>query len=146
MELVFKAIDGKLEPHITNLEAFNAEFKDGDLVVCDVKKETRTGAQNRAIHVFCNKLAKALNEAGLSKLAVLEKFKNGALVEWSMESVKEDIWRQIQLAVINKKSTTSLDTKEVSEIYENVNRFTATRLGVSVEFPSRESLSYESER
>jgi hypothetical protein len=37
-----------------------------------------------------------------------------------------------------KESTTELTTKEINELYEVINRATAEKLGISIEFPSNE--------
>lgn len=97
----------------------------------------RTNQQRKAVEVYCRELAKALNEAGLDQREVFSRMKEGAEIPWSQDTVKENIWKQIQSAMLMKDSTTDLETVEVSQVYEVVNRFTASRLGVSVRFPDR---------
>lgn len=101
----------------------------------------RTDLQNKAIHRYCELLAEALNEAGFSfndqKVIQVE-------VQFTMENTKESIWRNVQTALYpDKHSTTELDTREVSEVYENINRFIGERAGVHVPFPSKEELFAE---
>jgi len=64
--------------------------------------------------------------------------KRGYSVPWSQESVKEDLWRPIQQAMFKIKSTTQLNTSQVSEVHRVLDNWTATELGVSLPFPSRE--------
>ena len=146
----------------------------------------RTEQQNKAIHVFCRELAKALNDAGhgmkdvmlggqlqlfydlhqevikllhadeilyndfsvdLRKLRqTMSAIKIERLIKeipCTEENIKEDVWKPIQKAMFNKSSTTMMERLEVSEVYETVNRFTAERFGVSVPFPSEETMSEE---
>jgi hypothetical protein len=49
--------------------------------------------------------------------------------------VKEVLWRPIQIAATGKESTTELDTKEPSIVYEILNRHIASNFGVSVPWP-----------
>lgn len=98
----------------------------------------RSGLQNSALHVYCDLLAKALNAAGYS--FIIEINGKRSEVDWSMHSVKEYMWRPIQKVIANKKSSAKCSTKDYPEIYENLNRLTANRFGVSVEWPSKERL------
>lgn len=98
----------------------------------------RTSKQNSALHVYCKLLAEALNEAGYSYIVEI----NGkrSQIDWSMYSVKEFMWRPIQQAIANKNSSTECSTKDYPEIYENLNRLTAERFSVSVEWPVKGEL------
>ena len=97
----------------------------------------RTGLQNSALHVYCGLLATALNDAGYS--FIIEINGKRSEIDWSMNSVKEYLWRPIQKAITSKKSSAKCSTKDYPEIYENLNRLTAERFGVSVEWPSKEN-------
>lgn len=101
----------------------------------------RTAIQNAAIHVFCREIAKKLN-AGPPEWQMEVKsgfLKNPVEVSWTMDSVKELIWRPIQIALYpEKKSTTQLERTEVSEVAETITKNLAEKKGVVVHFPSRE--------
>jgi len=56
-------------------------------------------------------------------------------IPWTAENVKEHLWKPIQKAVMGKESTTKLDRKQVSEVYETLARFLSERHGVFVAFP-----------
>ena len=101
----------------------------------DSKAKLRTTAQNSAIHLFCKMLANSFNDAGLDMLAVLKVKK--VSVPWSMEKVKDVLWREIQEAMFGTRSTTKLDTKQVSQVHDVLNRHTAENFGISLDFPSR---------
>lgn len=102
------------------------------------KAGQRTGQQRKAIEVYCNELAKALNDAGLDQRKVMEHMREGVEIPWQQETCKDVLWREVQKAAIGKVSTTKLSTNEVSKVYEILNRWTAQTFGVSVPFPERE--------
>lgn len=108
-------------------------------------ENTRTNPQNAAMHKFFTLLADALNDAGLDQRDVMAKMKEGLEIPWSRDTVKENLWKPIQNAMLGKDSTTKLTTKEVTDIYEILNRFTASRLGVSIPFPNKDELIYQYE-
>lgn len=97
------------------------------------EKSKRTSQQNKALWTYCTLLATALNDAGLDQRAVL---KPGIDIPWNKDSICDQLWRPIEKAVIGEESTTELSTKDVSEVYEILNRHTAEKLGVSVAWPS----------
>lgn len=93
----------------------------------------RSNLQNSALHVYCKLLAEALNDAGYS--FIIEICGKRSEIDWSMHSVKEYMWRPIQKIIANKKSSAKCTTKDYPEIYENLNRLTSERFGVSVDWP-----------
>lgn len=134
MEGDYWAIDSaaKLEAYI---EHVRAAYKDKGFIMAKVETEdARTNQQNNALHLYCSRLAKALNDAGLDKLKVL---KPGAEIPWSGAAVKEDLWRPVQLAITGKKSTTEAKKAQYPEIYDALNSHLATKFGVSVEWPTK---------
>jgi len=80
--------------------------------------KTRTIKQQAAIEVYCRNIAEKLNEYGIPFDIF---FKHGYRVPWSQEIVKENIWRVMQRAVVQKESTKDLERQEVSEIYDHLN-------------------------
>jgi len=111
-------------------------------IVCDAKGERamRTTLQNRSIHKYCSMLAEALNDAGYDMRRTI---KQEVDIPWSMDTVKEHLWRTIQKAQLGKESTTKLETNEVTMVYETLNRHMAGKFGVSVPFPNRDYGAYE---
>ena len=93
----------------------------------------RTLRQNNALQKYCELLADAFNDAGMDMRAVL---REDVEIPWSKDTVREHIWRPIMLAMTRKESTTNLTREEVTQIYETINRHTAAKFGLSVEFPS----------
>lgn len=96
---------------------------------------SRTLTQNRALHKFCQMLADKLNEAGLDQKKVL---KPEVEIPWTMEAVKEGLWKPVQEAVTGLKSTTKPETSQYSDIYEVLNRHLTTKLGVHVPWPTKD--------
>ena len=106
-------------------------------VVITVTFGVRTTKQRSAMEVYFRQLAEALNDAGYHMAKTL---KEGAEIDWTQESVKKEIWGKVMEPLTGKTHTSDLERNEVSEVYENVNRFIATRTGVMVAFPSREQM------
>lgn len=98
--------------------------------------DPRTDAQNRALHVYFRRLAEEMNDAGFELKRFFETKEMD--VPWSAERVKDLIWRQIQEAMLDKKSTRKLTTEEVSRVYEVVTRKIAEMTGLYVAFPERD--------
>jgi len=95
------------------------------------KKDLRTNQQSRALHLYFQQVAEALNDAGLEIKEVIPE----ADVPWTKETVKENIWRIIQWTMLLKKSTKELTKEEVGEVYNVVNRYLAQH-GIHIPFPS----------
>ena len=97
----------------------------------------RTIQQNRALHLYFTQLAQELNDAGLDMRKTL---KPEIAIPWSPETIKEYIWRPVQMAQLRKQSTTELTSNEITKIWETLNRHLGESFGVYVPFPSEESL------
>lgn len=105
-----------------------------------VKKRTdiRTVKQNAAMHKFFSLTAEQLNDKGLDMKTVIK-----ADVPWSMEAVKNYMWRPIQKAILDKESTTKLKKDEIDLIYNTMNRLLGEKFGIHVPFPSIEQMIFE---
>ena len=80
-------------------------------------------------------LADALNGAGLDMRKVL---KPSVDIPWTKDSIKELMFKPIAKAMFNVDSTTELDTKQISEVYEVMNRHTQEKLEVGIMWPHEE--------
>jgi len=98
----------------------------------------RTLTQNRALHMYCDNLAKSLNNAGWDMRRLL---KDDFEIPWTGHSVKNTLWREIQKAMFGKESTTEPETHEYSQIYEVLNRVISQRAGVFVPWPCKENMN-----
>lgn len=101
-----------------------------------VPMKNRSLRQNNAIHLYCQNLATVFNENDLTVVPVVKSMKEGADIPWSSESIKELIWRPIQLAKVGHDKTSKLETKQVADVYDTINAWSSIRHGIAVEFPS----------
>lgn len=92
----------------------------------------RSELQNNAMHLYCEQLAEALNDAGYDFMQVMN---TEADIPWSKESAKEFLWRPIQKSITGKTSTTRPTRDEYPKIYDALNNHLATKFGVGVPWP-----------
>ena len=103
-------------------------------------EEQRTAQQRKAIEVYCREVAKALDESGQSVQTVFT-----MPVSITQKNIKEHMFKVVMTALFPEiHSTTELNTKQVSQVYENMNRVIAERYGVSVPWPSIDEQRIES--
>lgn len=102
-----------------------------DAVVTDLSKQ-RTSAQNRAIHKYCQMVADDMNAAGYDAQQVIS-----LPIQLTGAIVKDQIFRPIMLALQEKESTTELETKDVNQVVENMQRALAQKFGITTPFPDR---------
>lgn len=110
--------------------------------VKEKKYPKRTNQQNKALHVLFQLLSNTLNEAGLDMRATLKPDIN---IPWSGPSVKEFLWRPVQTAQLQKKSTTELTTVEIDQVFDTINRHLGERFGLHIHFPSIEEIMLRQE-
>lgn len=99
----------------------------------DTNKQ-RSSKQNRSLHLYCAMLASAMNESGQHLIIIVNQKQTE--INWNCETVKELIWRPIQKAVTQQKSSTKCSTADYPVIYEHLNRYTTEKLGIYVPWPS----------
>jgi len=122
-------------------DLINDAYLAGKEITLTIKSKSRTNQQRKAIEVYCAMLARHLNSGGYDLVKALSMI--NADIPWTQAKVKEDIWRPLQLAAFDIKSTTKLDRKQVSEVYEIVNRMTADNFGIGLRFPSYDGREYK---
>lgn len=148
MELAIKVNNGTITPYDDIQTEELQSLEDGIYIIKIEKagvKKIRTFLQNKALHKYLELLAIKLNDAGFDIRKVLEAMKAGFSIACTKENLKETVWRPMQIALYGIESSTQLETTQVSDVYEHVNRFTAERFGVSQEFPDNYSRSFENE-
>ena len=117
--------------------------QNGNLSAKHTRSNTRTVLQNASMHKYYTLVATALNDGGFTMQKVLEMIKKIEL-EWTMISVKDVIWRNFQKALLNKESTTELDSNEVTKVYKNIDFWLSSEVGIKhIDFPSKESLIFQ---
>ena len=97
--------------------------------------DQRTLKQNKALHKYFRLLAETLNDAGLDMRKVM---KPGIDIPWTAENVKLNLWKPIQEAMLEKESTTEMDTSDPSKVYDVLNRHLSEKLGIHVPWPHNE--------
>lgn len=104
----------------------------------------RTPKQNNSLHLYCEQLSDALNDAGFERRAVEIHFREGIDVPWTKESVKD--WaRKIGKIMFDVDSTAKLTTTQAQEVYRVLDARFSEITGVHIEWPSEERLRWEYE-
>lgn len=113
--------------------------KHGYVIFAYETGQQRSLSQNAALHLFCEHLATALNDAGFDMVILLQALSKRTEIPWTKTSVKERLWKPVQEAMTGKKSTTEPKRLDYPEIYEALMRIIANNApGVSVEWPVKE--------
>ena len=137
MNITFEKRGNMLIPYDKEeIEKLN-KLKDGIYQVKLSNLDLRTLAQNRAFHLYFTMVAVQLNNSGLYINKLIKENKYKADIDWSGNLVKEQLWKPIQNAILDKKSTTQLEKSEVDRVYNTLNRY-LSGMGISVPFPNRE--------
>ena len=85
-------------------------------------KRPKTDAQRNSFHVWCGLLAEELNAAGFDQRVVFAAMREGVDVPWAKLTVKENLWKPIQEAVVQKAFTEDLKINEHDQIYMVLHR------------------------
>ena len=122
-----------LAEHIRDLRK---QWHESKYLIVNVRTgKTRTLTQNRSLHLFLGMLADDLNAAGMDMRRVL---KQEVDIPWTTESCKEFLWKPLQIALLNKASTTEADRQEYTKVHEVLSRHLSQKLGISApEWPKK---------
>jgi len=96
----------------------------------------RTNLQNDSLHLYFALLSEAFNDAGYTIKDVIQIINMGLL--WTPISVKEALWRPLQVNMLGKQSTTQLNTVDITTICEPLRIVLNDRLKIDIPFPSTE--------
>jgi hypothetical protein len=100
--------------------------------------QQRSETQNDAMHLWFERVAKTLNDAGLEMVVSLPTGKEWT-IPWSKHKVKENIWRPVQEAITGKQSTTEPKRIEYSQVYEVIHSRFADHHGITLPlWPSKD--------
>ena len=133
MKLILKKIGDVAVPATEADQEKWHKFSDAEYEVDMKNLDSRTSAQNRALHKMYTLVAQRLADKNLPIVKVIKPD-----VEFSPEAVKEYMWRPIQKAVVGKASTTKLNKKEIDLVYEVFNELLGEKFGIHIPFPSKE--------
>ena len=100
----------------------------------------RTGKQNSSMHLFFEHIANACNDSGHEMEISSPMLSKTITVQWTKESIKEYIWRPVQVAMYpDTHSTADLKTIELMKVTEQLQHFLARDFGLDIHFPAVES-------
>ena len=126
-----------LVDHKNKLEFFvnfaTLALENGEHHLYSIKPAGRTEKQNNAMHLWFRQIAEKLNEGGYS---ATHPFNNQVEVPFTEVLVKEMLYKPIIKAMYDKKSTTGLSGRELSEAAEVLVRWLAEHKGLLVPFPN----------
>ena len=94
-----------------------------------------------ALHLWFRQVAQALIDSNQDMLLIIEHMKR-LPINPTEENVKAIMWKPVQKALYDTKSTKQLQKHQVGEIYDHLNRLLASLpQPVHVEFPSENRLT-----
>lgn len=99
--------------------------------------ETRSNQANRALHLYFTQISRALNEEGHTFMIDIK----GIHYEcpFTLEIVKNAIWKPIQLTLFDITTTKKLTTQIINTIIDVISLWLSEK-GIMIEFPSIETL------
>ena len=113
-------------------------IKAGKTIDLIEKMNTRTTKQNSALHMLFTIISEQLNEMGVE-------FQYSGISGKSFSTrhtpnlVKEFVWRPLQIALFDIKSTTKINTQQINEIVDVLAKYFAEK-GIVIQFPSKEQI------
>jgi len=122
LEAYKKLLDAQFEQH----KYLKVTVKDGN---------KRTPTQNASLHLFCQQLAVAMNDAGFDFHVFI---KEGYPVPFTPALVKDHMWRPIQKAITGHASTKDPEPGQYAQIYDALNMKLA-EYGIFVPWPCKEN-------
>ena len=141
MKILFKKEGNFLIPLNEKENQKLVSLKDGNYQVEINNVDLRTLSQNSSLWLFANMVAVQLNNAGFTFDKLLKDGKYTAEVDWNKDLVIDQLWKPIQKAITNKKSTTQLEKSEIDKVYEALNKYLTVRVGIEhIPFPSVENI------
>jgi len=102
-----------------------------------VENKPRTLSQNSALHLMFTQLADELTNHGLDMRKTL---KPTIDIRWSGDMVKEYLWKPVMKAQLGLDSTTEMTTKDIDKVFETINKHLGEKFGITIVFPSIETL------
>jgi len=136
MILKAKIVKGEIQFKDKKWVAEQLNRLEGKNITFEIVKEKHTDQQRKALHLYFELLAVALNDGGFDMQKVLK-----VDVPWTKDLIKELIWRPVQKAILKKDSTTKLNkTGDIDRIFDIINRiFSNPPYCIHIPFPSIDS-------
>lgn len=108
----------------------------GPIINMEEITKQRTLQQNKALHVYEKELADAMVARGIDMRTFL---KEGVEIPATKEIVHNHIVLPVVKAMFGKDSTTQLEVREVTQVYDVINKAVGERCEVEIPFPSADS-------
>ena len=107
-----------------------SELKSGQKVELEVIKTSsrRSTAQSNAMFLWCDWVAKVLNDAGYDQLHF--PFKEGMEIPWTGKAVVTHLWKTTMAKMLEKRSTKEQTTVDVMDVHEALAKGLSTQLGI----------------
>ena len=110
------------------------KYLTGDYVVKKFVK-SRSNLQNKALHLFFTWIAERLNDLGMEfHYDGIQGFE--ITTTYTMDIVKNFIWRPIMMAMFQIESTTKVNTNQINAILDVLIKYFGDR-GISIAFPNK---------
>ncbi|MCP4527356.1 MAG: hypothetical protein GY833_15790 [Aestuariibacter sp.] len=104
-----------------------------------------TRQQQKALHLYFKLIAEQFREIGMPFRYHLEILNKYIELPHTGNIVKEFVWRPIQLALFDIKSTKDITTQQVNEIVNVMNVYFGEK-GYDIQFPSIESFMFKMDK
>ncbi len=93
--------------------------------------------QNRALHLYFKIMAE---QCQINGITTRELWQKGFEVPVTLQIFKDNVWRPLQISLFNKNSTQELDSKEINQLFDVINKEFGETYQIHRPFPSIESL------
>ena len=103
-------------------------------------KPKRTLKQNSSLHLYCEWIASRLTDKHIP--FVESYFGKEFEQDWTMELVKEKVFKKALFAKFGKTSTTKATTGEICWVVDYLETNIAGKLGIDLAFPNRDRLEW----
>lgn len=134
MKINLRIRNGRIVPADDEARRQIDKLQDADYIQVDFKKiDKRTIQQNASLHLWCNLIADHLNKENLTITDVIK-----AETQWSMNTVKENVFKPVVKSLYGKDSTTKLNKDEFEKIIDTMVLAFASKGIVIPEFPNRD--------
>jgi len=117
-------------------------IKKGSTIEQKYIRKTRTNLENRALHLYYTKVAKALLEIGYNYTHINQMTGEVIEIPFTGDLIKEHLWRPLQQTMFKIESTTKLTNIMINNILEVLALWLSEK-GVAVKFPNRIDLLIE---
>lgn len=133
MKITLRKQYGTLTPY-SEADAEQLATLSDAVYVIDIKNmDSRTLAQNNALHLWATQIATLLNANNLYMTGI---FQNDIM--WSMELVKTQIIKGLTKTLFNIDSTTKLKRKELDTLIDYITAIFGEKKGIKIPgFPNR---------